>query len=144
MVGRRIQNQAVGIAKLHAGNHTTHLLTSRKHIHLLHDFLTREQHTSQESFHLYLVTLTILAQPVYQIQVTIKEICIVERQISRCNRHTPVIMSCLCLAVTVDNLEQGSHGTRVVAQEYNLIPLLHGKVHIVEQDSSVFRFGTQS
>ena len=144
MVGRRIQNQAVGIEKLHTGNHTTHLFTSRKHIHLLHDFLTREQHTSQESFHLHFVALTILTQPVYQIQVAVEVIRIVERQISRCNRHTPVIMSSLRLTVTVYNLEQRSHGTRVVAQEYNLIAFLHGKVHVAEQNSSVFCFGTQS
>ena len=53
-------------------------------------------------------------------------------------------MSGLCFTVSVDNLKQGRHGTRVAAQEDNLVALLHVEVHIIEKHCSFFRFGTQS
>ena len=144
MVGRSIQNQTVGIAQLHAGNHTTHLLSSRKYADFLHHFFAGEQHTAQIAFHFHLIALSVLAQPVHQVQVAVEIIGVVQWQVSRGNGYPPVIMSGLCLAVAVDNLEQSRHGTRVAAQEHNLVALLYREVHVVEEHRTLFRFGTQA
>ena len=39
--------------------------------------------------------------------------------------------------LTVDDLEQGGHGTRVVTDKYDLVILLHEEVHVLEQYLSV-------
>ena len=144
VVGRSIQNQTVCIFELHSGNHTTHLFTSGKHIHFLQHLFAREQHTSQESFHIHFITFSILAQPVYKVQIAVKVISIIQWQISSSNCHSPIVMSGLCLTITVDNLKQSSHRTRVAAQEYNFISLLYIEVHIIEQNNTIFCLCTQS
>ena len=48
------------------------------------------------------------------------------------------------LTISVNNFKKSSHGTRVTAQEYNLIPFFNIKVHIIKQDHSIFCLGTQT
>ena len=89
VVGRRVENQAVGIAQLHTGNHTTHLFTTRKHVDLLEDFLVFEEHTSEERFEIHFVAFAILREPVEHIEVCVEELCVVEWQISRSDGDAP-------------------------------------------------------
>ena len=68
------EDEAVGIAKLHARNHAAHLFTSRKDIDLLHDFLVLEEHASQERLEVDLIALAVLRKPVEHIEVGFKKI----------------------------------------------------------------------
>ncbi len=139
MIGRCIQNQAIGIAQLHTCNHATHLLTSRQYACFLQHLLAGKQHTSQEALHVDFIAFTELAQPVHQIQVCIKECSIVQRQVSGGDSHTPVEGTRIRFHILVDNLEQSGHGTRVVRKEYNLVSLLYVEVDIAEQHRTIFQ-----
>ena len=114
VVGRRIQNETVGITQLHTRNHATHLLATRQYACFLQHLFAGEKHTAEETLHIYLIALAKLAQPVNQIQIRIKESGVVQRQISGGNRNTPVESSRIRLHISVDNLEQSGHGTRIV------------------------------
>ena len=60
VVGRCVENEAVGVLQLHAGYHTAHLFTAGEHVHfLLHLFLLK-QHTSQVAFHHHFVAGSVL------------------------------------------------------------------------------------
>ena len=144
MVGWSIQNQTVRITQLHTGNHTTHLLTSGKHIHFLQYFLSGKQHTPQETFHIDFVTFAKLTQPIYQIQITFKEIRIIQRQISRSNSNAPREFTSLRSTISIDYFKKSSHGTRITAQKDNLISFFYIKIHIIEQYHTVFSFRTQA
>ena len=113
MIGRSIENQTVGIAQLHTGNHTTHLLASRKNTNFFQYFLTGEKHTPQKTFHVHLVAFAILAQPVDQIQIGIEIFGIVQRKISGSNRHSPVEMPGIGFHMPVDDLKESGHRTRI-------------------------------
>ena len=113
VVGRSIQNQAVRIAELHTGNHTTHLFTSGKYTYFLQHFFAGEEHTSEETLHVHFVAFTKLTQPVHQVEVCVEEVRIVKRQVGRCDGHPPVELSGIRLHVSVDDFEEGSHRTRI-------------------------------
>jgi len=137
VVGRSIENQAVGITELHTGNHTTHLFTTRKDIGLLQHFFTTEEHTSQETLHVDFIAFTELAQPIHQVQVVFEERGIVHRQVSRSNGYPPREGTCIRLTVFVDDFEEGGHGTWVTAQEYNLVTLFYIEAHITEEHFAI-------
>ena len=73
MVGGSVENEAVGIFELHSCNHTSHLLTTAEHVHLLLHILVLEEHTSEEALHLHLVALAILAEPIHKVEVALEE-----------------------------------------------------------------------
>ena len=135
MVGRCIQDQAVCIRQHHPGNHATHLFTSGQYANLFQQFFTREQHTAEETFQEYFVSISgELAQPVDQVIIGIEIFGIIQRQIGRCDRLAPLESTGFRLFFSVDNLEEGSHGTRVAADEYNLVVLFYVEVQIFEQN----------
>ena len=113
MVGRSVQNEAVGIAQLHTGNHTTHLFTSGEYAYFLQHLFAGEKHTAEEAFHIYLVAFSKLAQPVYQIQVGIEEVGVIQRQVSSGDGYPPVEGPCIRFHVSVDNFEESSHRARI-------------------------------
>ena len=113
MVGRSVQNEAVGIAQLHTGNHTTHLLTSREYAYFLQHLFAGEKHTAEEAFHIYLVAFSELTQPIYQIQVGIEEVGVIQRQISSRDSHSPVEMPCIRFHISVNDLKQSCHRARI-------------------------------
>ena len=113
VIGRSIQNQTVRIAELHTCNHTTHLFTSGKYADFLQYLFAGEQHTSEETLHVYFVTFAELAQPVHQIEISVEEVRIVNGQIGRCDGHTPVELSGIRLHVSVDDFEESGHRTRI-------------------------------
>ena len=49
MVGRRVEDDTVGIRQHHAGDHTTHLFTSGKYTHFLQQLFAGKQHPAQEA-----------------------------------------------------------------------------------------------
>ena len=73
MVGRRVENEAVGVLQLHSCYHASHLLATTEHVHLLLHVLILEEHTSEEALHLHLVALAILAQPIHEIEVALEK-----------------------------------------------------------------------
>ena len=137
VVGRRVENQAVGIAQLHTGNHTTHLFPPRKHVDLLEDFLVFEEHTSEERFEIHFVAFAILREPVEHIEVCVEELCVVEWQISRSDGDAPWVSTSSSFLVTIDNLKESRHRTRIMADEYHLFFLLHLEIHLVEEHCAI-------
>lgn len=102
MICRSVQNKTVGVFQLHAGYHTTHLLSSRKHVDFLHYLFSREQHSSEEALEVNFVAFTELAQPIHKVQIAFEEAGVVERQICRSNGHSPFVVASLCFTVTVE------------------------------------------
>ena len=51
VVGRRIENETVGILELHTRNHTPHLLTTREYLYFLLNLFLLEEHASEEALH---------------------------------------------------------------------------------------------
>ena len=142
MICRSVQNKTVGVFQLHAGYHTTHLLSSRKHVDFLHYLFSREQHSSEEALEVNFVAFTELAQPIHKVQIAFEEAGVVERQICRSNGHSPFVVASLCFTVTVDDFKKSRHGTRVAAQENDFISFFHGKIHVIEKHGPVVRCGT--
>ena len=71
MVGRRVEDQAVGVLQLHARDHTTHLLASREHVDLLLHLLLAEEHASEVGLHRHLVARAVLREPVDEVLVAL-------------------------------------------------------------------------
>ena len=138
MVGRGVENEAVGVFQLHASYHTAHLLTSREHIHLLHHVFVFEEHASEEALHQHLVAFAILAEPIHEVEVRVEEFRVVEWQISRGDGHTPLIFACVRLPIAVDDLEESGHGLGVMAEEHGLLSFFYCEVHVVEEHCSVW------
>ena len=114
MVGRRVEDDTVGIRQHHAGDHTTHLFTSGKYTHFLQQLFAGKQHTSEEAFQEDLVRVgRELAQPVDQIIIRVEILGVVERQIGRRDGLSPLVRSGIGLFFSVDDLEKGGHRTRV-------------------------------
>ena len=104
---------------------------------MLQYVLFLKQHSSQERLHGYLVTWSPLAQPVNQIHFALEELGVIQWQIGGGDGNTPLVGTCIGLTVTVDNLEQGGHSLWIVREEYGLLSLLDGEVHVVEQYGTV-------
>ena len=78
MVGGCVEDEAVGILQLHAGNHTTHLLASGEDIGLLQHLLATEEHTAEETLEVYFVAFAKLAEPIDEVEIGVEELGIVE------------------------------------------------------------------
>ena len=138
MVGRRVEDDTVGIRQHHAGDHTTHLFTSGKYTHFLQQLFAGKQHTSEEAFQEDLVRVgRELAQPVDQVIIRVEILGVVERQIGRRDGLSPLERSGIGLFFSVDDLEKGGHRTRVVTDEYDLVVFLHVEVEVLEKDFPV-------
>ena len=144
MVGRSVQNEAVGIAQLHTGNHTTHLLTSGEYAYFLQHLFAGEKHTAEETFHIHFVSFAKLAQPVHQVEVGIEEIGIIQRQVSSGDGYPPVEGTGIRLHVSVDDFEERSHRTRVARQEYHFVTFLYVEIDVVEKHYAFLRLLAQS
>ena len=122
MICRGVQNETVGVFQLHAGYHTTHLLSSRKHVDFLHYLFSREQHSSEEALEVNFVAFTELAQPIHKVQIAFEETGVVERQICRSNGHSPFVVASLCFTVTVDDFKKAvmARGSRLRKRFYLL------------------------
>ena len=68
VVGWGIEDKAVGILQLHAGNHATHLLATGEDIGFLQDLLTTEKHTAEETLEVHFVAFAKLAEPIYEVE----------------------------------------------------------------------------
>ena len=144
MVCRCVEDKAVGVLQLHTGNHAPHLLTSGEHTDLFLDILVLEEHTTQIGLHRHLVAWSPLREPIDKVHLTLEEGGVVKWQIGGGDGYTPLVGAGICLAVSVDNLEEGSHSLGVMAQEDGLLSFLDGEVHIVEEYSPVSIHSLQS
>ena len=143
VVGGGVEDEAVGIAELHACNHAAHLFTSRKDIDFLHDFFVLKEHTSQEGLKVDLIAFSVLREPVEHIEVGVEEFSVVERQIGGGDGDTPREGTRCRLLVAVDNLKESGHGTRVVTDKDDLLFFLHLEAHVVEEHRSVLGHGLE-
>ena len=141
VVSRRVEDETVGIAQLHAGDHATHLFTSGEDVDLLENFFVLEEHATEEGLEIHLIAFAILREPVEHIQVAIEEFCVVERQIGRGDRDTPVVSTGSRLLVAVDDLEKCGHSARIVADEDDLFLLFDLEAHLVEEHGAVVGHG---
>ena len=144
MVGGGVEDKAVGILQLHAGNHTTHLLATREDIGLLQHLLATEEHTTKEALEVHLVAFAKLAEPVDEVEVGVEELGIVEGQVGGGDGNAPIEAAGMGLAVAIDDLEEGGHGARVAAEEDDLVALLDVEVHIAEEYGAILHLGTQA
>ena len=90
VVGGGVEDEAVGILKLHAGNHTTHLLTTGEDVGFLEYLLATEEHAAEEALEVYFVAFAILAEPVDEVEVGIEELGVVEGQVGGGDGHAPI------------------------------------------------------
>ena len=137
VVGRRVENQTVGVLQLHTCNHAAHLLASGEHVHLLFNLFLLEEHAPEKSLHGDLVARPVLRQPVDEVQVAVEEPGVVQREIGRGDGHAPVVSAAVSLAVAVDDFEEGRHCLRITGKEDDLLPFLDVEVHVVEQYRAV-------
>ena len=141
VVGGRVEDETVGIAQLHAGDHATHLFTSREDVDLLENFFVFEEHAAEEGLEIHLIAFAVLREPVEHVQVGVEELGVVERQIGRGDRDTPVVSTGSRLLVAVDDLEQCGHGAGIVADEHHLFLLFDLEAHLVEEHGAVVGHG---
>ena len=137
VVGWSIKNQTVGILQLHTGNHTSHLFTTGEYVYFLQYFLTAEEHSAQVALHGYLITWTILTQPIYQVLIAFKELCIVEWEIGCCDGNTPLVFTSISLSVAIDDFKESGHRFWIMREEYYLFALFDIEVYVIEKYSSV-------
>ena len=143
VVGGGVEDEAIGILQLHAGNHATHLLASGEDIGLLQHLLATEEHTAEEALEVYFVAFAKLAEPIDEVEVGVEELGIVEGQVGGGDGHSPFETTGMGLTVAIDDLEEGGHGTRVAAEEDDLVALLDVEVHIAEEHGAILHLGTQ-
>jgi len=115
VVGGGIEDKAVGILQLHAGNHATHLLATGEDIGFLQDLLTTEEHTAKETLEVHFVAFAKLAEPIYKVEVGVEEFSIVEGQVGGGDGYSPIELAGMGLAVAIDNLEKAvmARGSRL-------------------------------
>ena len=136
MVGGGIQHEHVSSrGKHHFGDHTTHLFSPGEYRSALVYFLSTEEHTSEESLDIDVVgILSELPEPLYQVHIGIEEVGIIQRKIGFGNGLPPFECTRVGFAIVVDNLKKSRHGTRVAADENDLIALLYIEVEVLEKD----------
>ena len=141
VVGGRVEDETVGIAQLHAGDHATHLFTSREDVDLLENFFVLEEHAPEEGLEIHLIAFAVLREPVEHVQVGVEELGVVERQIGRGDCDAPAVGAGCGFLVAVDDLEQCGHGAGIVADEHHLFLLFDLETHLVEEHGSVVGHG---
>ena len=141
VVGGRVEDETVGIAQLHAGDHATHLFTSREDVDLLENFFVFEEHAAEEGLEIHLIAFAVLREPVEHVQVGVEKLGVVERQIGRGDRHAPAVSTGSRLLVAVDDLEKCGHSAGIVADEHHLFLLFDLEAHLVEEHGTVVGHG---
>ena len=134
VVRRRVEDEAVRVDQHHARNHATHFLASGEDAHLLQQLFAREKHAAEEALEEHLVRLRReLRKPLDEVIIRVEVGRIVEREVRRGDGLSPLVRTGVGLLFAVDDLEEGGHGARVVADEDNLVALFDIEVQVAEQ-----------
>ena len=106
MVGRFVKDQNIACLDHHAGEKYADFLTTGKNTHFLSSVFTGKKHTSKETTNISSIfDLRILCQPVYDQKISIKDCCIVLREIGLACCHAPLIRAGIRFHFTGDDLE---------------------------------------
>lgn len=103
VVGRRVEQQRIGLADHHPGDHAPHFLPSGQHVDLLVNLVAAEQHLAQIPAQVQFAgILRKLGQPVHDGQLIVEKRRIVQRQIGRIDRYAPLDHTAVGLVVAGD------------------------------------------
>ena len=141
MVGRLIQNQAVGTADHHLRKQAAYLFSTGENLYLLDTILTGKEHTSQEAAHIGgILDGRVAGQPVSNRQVIIELCCVILGEISLGSGNTPLVSTFIRLHFSGQNLEQRSLCQFISAYKCNLIIMPHNEREVIQNLFSIDGF----
>ena len=137
VVGRRVEDEAVGVLELHARYHAAHLLASGEDVDFLEHFFAAEEHAAEVALEEDVVAFAVLAEPLDEVFLALEELGVVNGKVGGGDGDAPLVGACLRLAVAVDDFEEGGHGARVVGEEHDFLAFLHVEGEVLEKYGSV-------